>query len=533
MEELHQNGNGQNGNGHNGNGNGNGNTVKGVKPGSSVVKEFVALLFRRRELTKKVFLWSTLGILIAVFFFGVIYESDMEFLLRTDIVDQAITPDNNPRASAGPSGVSTNEINSEVELLMSQDVLREVVNRCPMLVQGTSLPSRVAQKITNLIPGYQETKFPDAVKKLAAKLEVTAVKDANNIQVSYSSTDPVKSGCVIASLADIYMAKRDMVNRPPKMFDFFAQQTEDYRLKLIGAEKKLLEFENTQDAVAAGTQAGLAVTQGSQFLAQLRNTQTQIEQTREQIAALEEQRKALPPRVQTETKNADNTNLLSNLKTQLNNLQNTYTDYTYRYDQSYRLVQDVEKQIKQTQDMIAAQNHEQVGESTMDVNPSYQWVLQQLTQAREQLPTMKAEAGAIAHNVKLYHDEAASYNAKGMTQDDLTREVKAAEGNYLLYLQKREQARIQDMMDARRVSNVVLDESPTWPALPTFSPLVLILLSFMVAAFLSVGVALTADYLDPSFRTPDEVKDYLDIPVFASIPANGHEVTAGTPKNGH
>src|SRR4029077_1827506 len=147
--------------------------------------------------------------------------------------------------------------------------------------------------------------------------------------------------------------------RPPKMFDFFAQQTEDYRKKLIAAEKNLLEFENTQDAVAAGTQAGIAVTQGSQFLAQLRNTQTQIEQTREQIAALEEQRKALPPRVQTETKNADNTNLLSNLKTQLNNLQNTYTDYTYRYDQSYRLVQDVEKQIAQTQDMIAKQNHEQ------------------------------------------------------------------------------------------------------------------------------------------------------------------------------
>jgi uncharacterized protein involved in exopolysaccharide biosynthesis len=136
--------------------------------------------------------------------------------------------------------------------------------------------------------------------------------------------------------------------------------------------------------------------------------------------------------------------------------------------------------------------------------------------------------------VSLYQGEAKSYNAKGVTQDDLTREVKADEGNYLLYLGKREQARIQDMMDARRVSNVVLDESPTWPALPTFSPLVLILLSFMLAAFVSVGTALTVDYLDPSFRTPDEVSDYLDIPVFASIPANGHDIPAGNvPKNGH
>jgi hypothetical protein len=32
------------------------------------------------------------------------------------------------------------------------------------------------------------------------------------------------------------------------------------------------------------------------------------------------------------------------------------------------------------------------------------------------------------------------------------------------------------------------------------------------------------DYPDPSFRTPDEVREFLDIPVFASIPANGHHV---------
>ncbi len=528
MEELHR-----NGNGHNGNGNGN-NGNKAVKPGSSVVKEFVTLLFRRRDVMRKVFLWSTLGILIAVFFFGIIYESDMEFLIRTDFVQQAITPDMNPRASSGPTGASSNELNSEVELLMSQDVLREVVNRCPMLVEGTSLPSRLAQKVTSLVPGYQETKFPDAVKKLMAKIEVTAVKDANNIQVSYSSNDPMKSGCVVTSLADVYLEKRDKVNRPPKMYDFFAHQTEDYRQRLTRAEQKLLQFENTQDAVAAGTQAGIAVQQGSQFLAALRNTQAQIEQTKEQIAALEAQQKVLPPRVTTSEKSGDNTNLLSNLKTTLNSLQNTYVDYSYRYDQSYRLVQDVEKQVAQTQEMIAKQKGDLPTESTSDNNPSYQWVQQQLVAAQSQLPSMKAEASAIAHNVKLYHDEAQSYNAKGMTQDDLTREVKAEEGNYLLYLGKREQARIQDMMDARRVSNVVLDESPTWPALPTFSPLLLIFLSFLVAAFLSVGTALTVDYLDPSFRTPDEVKDYLDIPVFASIPANGHDVPVGAaPKNGH
>ena len=527
MEELQQKGNnGQNGhNGHNGNGS------NGVKTPSSIVKDFVAIMFRRRDLMRKVFLWSALGTLIAVFFFGVIYEADMEIFVRNDMVEAAVTPDNNDRST---SNDMTLQINSEVEMLMSQDVLREVVKRCPMLVNGTSLPSRLAQRVTSLIPGYEQTKFPDAVKKLASKLEVTAVKDASNITVTYTSTDPVKSGCVMASLADAYMTMRNDVNRPPKLYNFFAQQTENYRKRLLDAEQRLLEFANTHDAVMAGTQAQMAVTQGNQFLASLRTVEQQIQQTKEQIAALEAQQSAVPPRIETADKAAENINLLSNLKNTLNTLQNTKTDYLFRYDPNYRLVQDVEKQIEQTNQMIAKQADEPSREWTTDNNPTYQWVLTQLAQSRTTLPTMQAEAKAIASTVHTYQNEAKEFDKKSVTQDDLTREVKAEESNYLLYLAKREQARISDMLDSRRIQNVTFDESPTWPAIPAFSPLLLITLSFVLAAFLSIGVGLTVDYLDPSFRTPDEVKDYLDIPVFASIPANGHDIPVSTaPKNGH
>jgi len=518
-----------NGNGHNGNGNGN-----GAKPPASMVKEFVAILFRRRKLMRKVFLWSALGALVAVLLFGILYESDMEILVRNDMIEPAVTPDANPRASSSNSD-ATLTINSEVELLMSQDVLNEVVRRCPMLVHGTGPVGQAVDKVTSLIPGYSESEFANAVNKLSSKLEITAVKDAYNIQVAYTANDPVKSGCVMANLANIYMAKHMAVNRPPKLFDFFAQQTEDYRKKLLKSEKDLLDFADKQDAVLAGTQAQIAVQQGSQFLASLRSTEQQIQQTQEQINALQGQQAALPPRIETSDKSADNMNLLSNLKNTLNTLQNQKEDFLFKYDPNYRLVQDVEKQIAQTNSYIAQQDKEPTHEWTTDNNPAYQWVVQQLAQSRTQLPTLQAQAGAIEKTVSAYKQEAAAYNKKGTTADDLQREVKAAETNYLLYLGKREQARIQDMMDARRVLNVVLDEAPTWPAVPTFSPFLLTTLSFLLAGFISLGTALVVDYLDPSFRTPDEVKEFLDIPVFASIPENGHHepVAAVTSKNGH
>jgi capsular polysaccharide biosynthesis protein len=42
------------------------------------------------------------------------------------------------------------------------------------------------------------------------------------------------------------------------------------------------------------------------------------------------------------------------------------------------------------------------------------------------------------------------------------------------------------------------------------------MLGTLLACLTSLGLAFTADYLDPSFRTPDEVEAYLGIPVLAS-----------------
>jgi len=44
------------------------------------------------------------------------------------------------------------------------------------------------------------------------------------------------------------------------------------------------------------------------------------------------------------------------------------------------------------------------------------------------------------------------------------------------------------------------------------------LLSFIIASMISVGSVFTAELLNDTFRTPDELKGYLEIPVLASLP---------------
>ena len=113
--------------------------------------------------------------------------------------------------------------------------------------------------------------------------------------------------------------------------------------------------------------------------------------------------------------------------------------------------------------------------------------------------------------------------ADAITQDDLTSIKKAAEDNYLLYVKKEREARLNDALDERGIVNVVLAEQPVAPSLPLRSAWTVIALGALVAGSAGVGAAFTADYFDPGFRNAEDVLASLDITVLASLPRRSVE----------
>jgi capsular polysaccharide biosynthesis protein len=52
----------------------------------------------------------------------------------------------------------------------------------------------------------------------------------------------------------------------------------------------------------------------------------------------------------------------------------------------------------------------------------------------------------------------------------------------------------------------------------------LLAIGFVVAGASGTAAAFAVDYLDPAFRTPDEVLAYLNAPVLASLPRNANKL---------
>ena len=107
---------------------------------------------------------------------------------------------------------------------------------------------------------------------------------------------------------------------------------------------------------------------------------------------------------------------------------------------------------------------------------------------------------------------------QSIARQDLQREIKADEQNYLTYLAKREQERTSDALDITRIGNVAIAVPPVIPVLPIFGWPLVVFAALGLASVASVGSAYAADYFDSSFRTPAQLTEGLGIPLVVVFP---------------
>ena len=379
----------------------------------------------------------------------------------------------------------------------------------------------------------KDTRIPKAVRTLEKALTMEVLKKTNLIAVHYESPDPRLAAQVLTELSNRYLEKHLEVHRPPGAFDFFQQQTKEYRKGLTDAEERLVDFTHGGAVVSAKLEKEVTLQKLAEFNAALRQTGGSIAETQERIRALQEQIVSIPARMVTQVRNADDGMLLSQLRASLLTLELKRTELLGKFEPGYRQVQEIEAQIAQTRTALAVAEKSQLHEETTDRDPTHEWTREELAKAKADLAGLQARAQATALTVQSYRADARSLERNEVVQDDLIRTVKATEENYLLYRRKEEEARISDALDRRRMINVAIAEAATVPLLPSSHRSLTLVVGLLLATTVSLGLAFSSDYLDPTFRTPDEITSFLNIPVLAAMPQNGKNAKNGrNGKNG-
>jgi uncharacterized protein involved in exopolysaccharide biosynthesis len=476
---------------------------------SPTLRDVLSVLFRQRKLGMISFAAIFLGAVLYGFLLPS-YQAQMRVLVRRGRVDPPMTAQPTALSEFSRYEVTEEELNSEVELLRDQDILRRVV-----LATKLDVPQR---HFWNWGKEEGEARIARAVRQLAKRLKVEPVRKTRLISVAYESSDPALAARVLDTLASGYLEKHLEVHRPSGEFRFFEQQTKQYGQALDQAESQLLDLIREKGVVSASLERDMALQKLSDADASQRQIAVAMAETGQRVRALEAQLATLPERTTTEIRTSDNAQLLQQLKSTLLTLELKRAELITKFQPTYRLVEEVDRQIAETKAAIAREQFAPVREQTTEKDPNREWAKAELEKAQVELSALRGRAEASAVLVSNYRSLARQLGEDSIRQQDLARTAKTAEENYLLYVRKREEARIGDALDERGILNVTVVEAPRVPALPKYSPVMFACFGFVVAVTVSTGLAFAADYLDPALRTPEEVTVLLGAPVLASLP---------------
>jgi uncharacterized protein involved in exopolysaccharide biosynthesis len=498
----------------------NGNSVS--TPSFSL-RDLLGVVFRRKRLILLAYAGLLVGFVFAIIFLPATYEAQMKVLVEHERVDPVVSTQGN--VLEADRGLTPDEISSEVELFQSRDSLKQAVIDCGL--NEVKNPWSLDAIKLRLLGAFgwapkKDEEIYAAVLALEKDLHVIPVNNSNLIKVTYEARSPQTAEKVVEELGNLYLAKHAAVHRPRGTSEFFQQQADQYRADLADTESQLVKMNQETGIVSADFEKQVTLQKLSDFDVSLEQTRAAIAETRQRIQVLQAKKASIPSRITTQVRTSDNPQLIANLKTTLLNLEIKRTELLEAYEPSYPLVQEVEKQIGQATAAIANAKAEAVREETTDENPTHQWASTEMAKAETDLMGLEARSSAVSRALSTLQEKALKLDSQSVVQQNLLRAAKADEESYLLYKKKREEARIADALDQSKIVNVTIAEAAVIPLVPSGIPLLLkLVLAVVIAVLISLGVGFLGEHLDPSFRTTEEVKEYLDIPLVVAIPRNG------------
>jgi uncharacterized protein involved in exopolysaccharide biosynthesis len=472
--------------------------------GATFVHRAIDLWRRRAVIITSVFVIVIGAALARLFFTPPSYEAVLKiFIKRARIETLAMD-----QSTAGGGGSESNEsdVRSEMELFRSRDLLEKVVVKCGLasLGEGAGAGDRRLVAV--------------AVQKLEKDLLIAPVPKTNIISIKYGSRNPNQSAEVLKALSALYIEKHTTMHRTHETSQFFAGQAGHYHTELIEAQKKLSDFEQRYGASLLEQKKELGLKRIGELEAAIQQLSAQAEDASDRKNVFSREMASLPATIRTQSRTARNEALLEKLKSTLLDLENKRVQLLTKYEPSYRLVTEVDQQIRATKGAIEKEEVSAVVDQTDALNPLRQSVEVELSQAQSHIAGLRAQRASLMNDLERVRAREATLERVTAEYNDLQRQKMVSENDYLLYQKKTEEAQIADALDQHKFLNVSVLEDPVVPVLPVSRHSAFVLtLGFVLAVLSSFGVALAVDSYNSLIRTPNELTVRTGQPVLATV----------------
>lgn len=430
------------------------------------------------------------------------YEAELRLFVTRSRVDAPVT------AGGGAVGqtqadLTDADVNSELELLKTPQLIERAAQEAGLLPSDASA---------------DPVKRATISKKILAAFDADVLRKTNIIVVKYAGTDPVRSQKFVNTLAELFLEKHAALHRNGETSEFFAAKTTEYKSELERAQSELAEFERNKGVAIMDTQRESALRHRDELQTSLNVVTSELHEAEDRTRVLRAQLQSLPTTIDSQDRIGRNETLLEHLKTLLLELDRKRSELLTKYDPRYRLVQEVDQEIRDTKAALDRELSPGVVDRVSTPNPLRQTVEAALLQNETLIAGLKAKRENMAVNLSTQIGTERDLAQSTPLYEDLKRKAKIAEDNYLLYRGKEENARIGEQMDQQRILNVSVMEAAKVPALPLdrhrfFIALLALLTGLLLAVLCAVGI----DLWDQPMETPKQAAAAAGLPVLARL----------------
>lgn len=454
-----------------------------------------ALVRRKRELAI-VFLAVFLSVHLVAFVWPGTYVARAAILIQKNRYGGSLTGDTEHTPTVVSAGISESEVNSEIAVLTSQEVLSKTMTETGLdqtspgfftrLVFGPVWLYEDLYAFAHGVPG--PTRADRVLRGLESSISVERMKDSNVLVVSFESGDPVSARIVLEHILANYEAHHLEVHRRSDAAAFFDQQTSELEKELEGHEQTLQKLKQDADVADFEAERRAEETIDTGLRAQLVEAQRTLAELDQRIATYQSTLQEEPPTMRTGKTEGRSDFVLQNLVQEKLALELERARLLERYQPDSPLLVENARKIDAARAAIEAETRGGTAQTQTAPSPM------RLATSRDLARTRAERAGVAERIAQLESQVAASgarmreLDAKSVEARRVERLVAASEAKYLQYLKRGTEARIDSALDQGRFTNAVVVQQPAAEPKP-IRPKKLITLLLAVGGGLLAGVA--------------------------------------------
>lgn len=472
----------------------------------------MSLIWRRRRIGFAVFMVMMLGTALCVYLLPT-YQAAMQIMVHNDRVNSPVASDNSTQAVLNMNDISEDQVNTEVALLTSNDLMLELVRKAGLARPGDSSES-------------QDRNEQIALRELKAHLEVTPLRKSAIIDVRYRSDNRESAVRVLTVLSTLYFDAESRLQGVPGAYDVFEKLWEDAFTRRANAEAALSEFKRAHNIAALPDEKAIALQIESDLEREYAEASVAAARSNNQTQALEQIVERTPLNIVGERKSLPNQSEVENLGSVLSGLQLKRIEASSRYLPSDRIITDLDQQIASTKSALESASSQKAEELSMVSNPVLQQAETELVQSRGESAGYQEQATQLRQKLAASRLRLAALDGETATYSQLADDVTRFSQLQTLYRQKADTASAEKALNENHVSNVNLSEMPFAPSQRSPHVWVICVLGTICSLVSSVFVILVVDRMRARVTSPYETSLAIGAPVVALL---GAETSAEHP----